>query len=140
MKLNKVFSKVPVECEWDWTEWSDCTKTCENGTKTRSPIISQEALHGAPSCPSNETEFCNTDVFCPGSTKVNQLTITISHHQWTAWSATGAHGVSAPNLAEEDFKDEEGMWLWSKITAGLGVLFSKKHGTASFKTVQKVGY
>ena len=27
--------------------------------------------------------------------------------QWTALWATGAPGVSAPNLVEEDFKDEE---------------------------------
>ena len=76
----KLSNLSAVQCEWDWTEWSDCTKTCENGTKTRSPIIYQEALHGAPSCPSTETEFCNTDVFCPGSTKVNQIPFPISYH------------------------------------------------------------
>ena len=39
--------------------------------------------------------------------------------QWTALWATGAPGVSAPNLVEEDFKDEEETCLYNLITVEL---------------------
>ena len=35
--------------------------------------------------------------------------------QWTALWATGAPGVSAPNLVEEDFKDEEETFSYNLI-------------------------
>ena len=57
-----------VDCEWKWTDWSDCTTTCERGTTTRLQIILQQAMYGGALCPNktSETKDCNTDVCCPG--------------------------------------------------------------------------
>ena len=59
--------------------------------------------------------------------------------QWTALWATGAPGVSAPNLVEEDFRDEEETCSYNLIMVELSVpLISQRHATATTKTVQKV--
>ena len=57
-----------VDCSWKWLEWSDCSETCGNGTKTRMLVVLQEALHNGASCPieRTETEECDTNVSCPG--------------------------------------------------------------------------
>jgi len=57
-----------VDCQWKWTDWSDCTTTCERGTTTRLQNILQQAMYGGALCPNktSETKDCNTDICCPG--------------------------------------------------------------------------
>ena len=56
-----------VNCQWHaWDQWTDCTKTCGGGTRTRSRGT-VPAQHGGKECEgkSTETEACNTNP-CPG--------------------------------------------------------------------------
>ena len=57
-----------VDGQWSaWSNWSDCSKSCENGTRSRARRcnFSATAPHGKP-CVGNEKEAepCNTDL-CP---------------------------------------------------------------------------
>jgi hypothetical protein len=50
---------VPVHCAYDWSDWSDCTRSCGTGTHTRHAIASTVPAHGGDACPPNETAYCN---------------------------------------------------------------------------------
>ena len=55
-----------VDCEWEnWSVWSDCTKSCDGGTETRTRG-KVPAQHGGAECEgaSEQTRDCNTDE-CP---------------------------------------------------------------------------
>jgi hypothetical protein len=57
----------PIDCEWDrWDDWSDCSKTCGGGKKTRSREKKTRAQHGGMSCDgdSKEEMECSTQD-CP---------------------------------------------------------------------------
>ena len=57
-----------VDCEWEnWSVWSDCTKSCDGGTQTRTRG-KIPAQHGGAECEgaSEQTRDCNTDN-CPGN-------------------------------------------------------------------------
>lgn len=47
----------PVNCVTsDWTSYSPCNKDCGPGKKVKTRTITQQALHGGTSCPSNLTQ------------------------------------------------------------------------------------
>ncbi|KAJ8305885.1 hypothetical protein KUTeg_016430 [Tegillarca granosa] len=58
--------ECPIDGVWvEWSDWTDCTLTCGNGTKMRNrtcngPFFRGEECKGA----ANETEFCNS-FYCP---------------------------------------------------------------------------
>ena len=57
---NNYFILVP--CNWSpWSEYSECSKTCNGGTKTRARIIEGT---GCEPVPQDETLECNTEK-CP---------------------------------------------------------------------------
>ena len=74
-----------VDCIWEWGEYTDCTKECGGGTKTRYPIITQYPENGGRPCPShvirNESEStdCNTHS-CPSKLRGNGVSIGICTH------------------------------------------------------------
>ena len=59
---------VPVDCQWgDWSEYSACSETCGDGTKTRWRNKAVHAKNGGEECSgqSQETVTCNNGL-CPG--------------------------------------------------------------------------
>ncbi|KAL3870898.1 hypothetical protein ACJMK2_038929 [Sinanodonta woodiana] len=60
----------------DWTEWSDCTVTCDNGTTTRTRDCSNPVpAHGGKVCAGNSTETFHCSINkCP------------VHGAWSVWS------------------------------------------------------
>jgi hypothetical protein len=60
----------PVDCEWRYGEFEECTKTCDGGTKSRYPIILTQPEHGGKECPPDvvnrvpDTMKCN-EIDCP---------------------------------------------------------------------------
>ena len=59
---------LPVSCVWSsWHEESECSTTCNGGTKTLKRVINQPAKNGGEDCQGNDTkvENCNPDP-CPG--------------------------------------------------------------------------
>ena len=57
----------PVDCKWnEWSNWTECSLSCANGTQTRSRTF-EPALHGGKECegPEVESVMCNTQA-CPG--------------------------------------------------------------------------
>jgi hypothetical protein len=37
-------SDCPVDCEYDWGEWSECSRECGGGTKYKEPKINQVCI------------------------------------------------------------------------------------------------
>ena len=66
-------SCVPIDCEYKWSDWSPCSKTCGGGTQTRNIIITKYPQDFGKSCPDNsvETQTCNSSPCFPlGTTGV----------------------------------------------------------------------
>ena len=63
-----LFVSSLVDCIYTWGEYTECSKSCGGGTKSRSPIITQHPRHGGRACPPKETKPCN-EHNCPGETK-----------------------------------------------------------------------
>ena len=70
--------ECPVDCVVsDWSDWSACSETCGDGTKTRSLNITIHHDHGGKECPVNLTETVPCKVAaCP----VNCT------FEWSGWS------------------------------------------------------
>lgn len=62
-----------------WTVWSDCSKTCQEGVKIRTREITKPPLNGNNStCPELiEKTSCNKDLECPNSCELGK---------WSDWS------------------------------------------------------
>ena len=57
----------PIDCKWnEWSAWSECSLSCDNGTQTRSRTL-EPAQHGGKECEGfrGESQPCNTQA-CPG--------------------------------------------------------------------------
>ena len=55
-------------CKWGpYTEWSECSKTCDGGSQNRTRVLQQTALNGGMDCVGEATQFrdCNMQG-CPG--------------------------------------------------------------------------
>jgi len=61
----------PINCQvTDWIDWTECTKQCDGGTRSRTRAIKVEPQNGGKPCPIfEETEPCNTKR-CPVNCKV----------------------------------------------------------------------
>uniref|UniRef100_A0A7S2U0Q0 EGF-like calcium-binding domain-containing protein n=1 Tax=Lotharella oceanica TaxID=641309 RepID=A0A7S2U0Q0_9EUKA len=63
--------RCPIDCEWEYGEWSACSKTCGCGVKERRPIITQKAEFGGKECPPEAYEVtfepCGGENPCPDS-------------------------------------------------------------------------
>lgn len=63
----------PINCEGNWTTWTDCSSECGTGSQSRDFIIHVEAAHGGCECkhvPQTEHRSCNTHpcpIDCEGS-------------------------------------------------------------------------
>ncbi|XP_059164384.1 SCO-spondin-like [Physella acuta] len=85
-------SMVPggVQCNVDgvwslWSSWSDCTVSCENGTRTRTRQCSEpRPMYGGLPCPGNDTEImvCSSPP-CPMPT----TPVEPSDGQWLQWGS-----------------------------------------------------
>ena len=56
-----------VHCEWDdFSEWTDCSKSCGGGEKSRTRTLKTIQQNGGDSCLGDaaETQSCNIDS-CP---------------------------------------------------------------------------
>ena len=47
-----------------WSEWGECSKTCETGNQRRS-CTNPEPAHGGLNCIGDKSQDCNTQA-CPG--------------------------------------------------------------------------
>lgn len=78
-KLTCNYQACPVDCRWaEWTFWSDCTKTCDKGTRFRSRQRLEAAQHGGAICRGDafEEPYCNRKE-CP---------VDCAWHPWEEWA------------------------------------------------------
>ena len=62
----------PCPCVWGpWSDWSECSKTCEAGSRKRDRQIEKEAINNGTACEGDalEEEVCN-DVCCRKLTNI----------------------------------------------------------------------
>ena len=77
----------PVHCDASsWSEFSACSKTCGNGSKTRTRTIVSHAMHGGYVCPSLKEEIKCNDHACPVDCELSL------YSEWTVCSATCGAG------------------------------------------------
>ena len=68
--------ECPVDCNViEWNTWSECSKKCGRGTRTRTPKRVEEPKFGGARCPDKETAEC-TGIECDVDCKIN----------WGEWS------------------------------------------------------
>ena len=65
---NKMFHICSVDCKW--SQWSRCSQTCGQGTKTRK--IDVPANFGGQNCTGDDTDRCS-DRECPGEPILNTI-------------------------------------------------------------------
>jgi len=71
-----VGKECPVDCNViEWNTWSECSKKCGRGTRTRTPKRVEEPKFGGARCPDKETAEC-TGIECDVDCKIN----------WGEWS------------------------------------------------------
>ncbi|CAE7251463.1 SSPO [Symbiodinium natans] len=61
-------TNVCVDCEWGtWSEWSNCTASCNGGTHTRQREVAVPVDGGGKTCSGNRTEVgvCADKIACP---------------------------------------------------------------------------
>jgi hypothetical protein len=74
--------KCPVHCDVGaWSNWSDCTKTCGTGTKTRTRKIVSKASAGGRTCPDLVNDAHCATTACPVDCDVSD---------WGKWSGCSA--------------------------------------------------
>jgi len=79
--LKTDMDDAPCPCVWeDWTEWSECSTTCEAGRQHRERAIAKAAINGGQACQgdTNEERTCNEEVCCP---------VDCVWSEWEAWPA-----------------------------------------------------
>ena len=67
----------PIDCQWGpYGEWTDCTKSCEGGEKTRSRFKETSAENGGKECLGDalQTQKCKLRD-CPGTTIFIDITM-----------------------------------------------------------------
>lgn len=62
--MNKLW--CPHDCQWEWTQWTTCSRSCGTGIRERQLSVLAEASVGGKPCPTAITEICNTHQ-CPTS-------------------------------------------------------------------------
>jgi hypothetical protein len=64
VKHEATVTCAPVDCQGNWSDWTECTKSCGGGTKTRTwtTLPGGQPKFGGQACPSpiEESEQCNT--------------------------------------------------------------------------------
>ena len=62
----------PVDCEWGpYGQWSQCSKSCGRGKKSRTRSVAVPASNGGEKCLGRVTEEANCmEQCCPGTRKV----------------------------------------------------------------------
>eukprot|EP01125_Pyxidicula_operculata_P004565 TRINITY_DN1717_c0_g4_i2.p1 TRINITY_DN1717_c0_g4~~TRINITY_DN1717_c0_g4_i2.p1 ORF type:complete len:1852 (-),score=391.75 TRINITY_DN1717_c0_g4_i2:144-5249(-) len=58
-------TSTDVDCVYTWSEYTNCTSTCGNGTMTRFPVVTVPSANAGIACPQPETISCNLSNSCP---------------------------------------------------------------------------
>ena len=98
-----------VDGGWsEWSDWSQCTVSCGNGTRTRSRTCNNPTpQHNGKPCegPSQDVELCSLG-HCPGK-KVTVKNVLLIFNQLIVSGKNGSNGKAALLLVEADVKLDE---------------------------------
>ena len=57
-------SPCPVDCSYQWSEWSTCSEPCNGGVTRRQANISTRPENGGEECPGDQEFPCNMGISC----------------------------------------------------------------------------
>ena len=57
------YVNVPINCEGNWNNWGNCSKTCNGGTQSRTWNTTVSTKNNGSACPATQSQVCNTQQF-----------------------------------------------------------------------------
>jgi hypothetical protein len=75
---NCLLKYCPVDCDYNWGPWSECSLTCGGGYTTREPTVYNAHAYGGKECPAAERQVCNTD-YCAVDCYMGEW------GEWSSW-------------------------------------------------------
>jgi hypothetical protein len=89
---TKSQNNTPVNCELNYGNWGNCSKTCGGGTQSRTNTIKTQPSNGGTACPTTdqltERQSCNTQPCPPVNCELN-------YGNWGNCSATCGGGTQS---------------------------------------------
>ena len=65
---------ISVDCTWaQWGDWSDCSKTCGDGTRTKTRRKDVKEAHGGVCKGTDKEKESCKDKECPGKISANRF-------------------------------------------------------------------
>jgi hypothetical protein len=101
-------NSTKIDGEWDlWTDWSECSTSCQSGVTFRVRKIKTMAQEGGKEAvgPVKESKFCNAEVPC------NQP-VDCEFHDWSAWGGCSltCNGVKKRTRRIKTYGRGKGKW------------------------------
>ena len=57
---KQITEDVKVNCEGNWNNWGNCSKSCDGGTRSRTWNATVQPKNNGAACPATQSQSCNT--------------------------------------------------------------------------------
>ena len=57
---KQIIENVKVNCDGNWNNWGNCSKSCDGGTRSRTWNATVQPKNNGTACPATQSQSCNT--------------------------------------------------------------------------------